>query len=124
MNSQGTLLDNVELPSASRFARVPLPKSHAVVSALRDLRDMYFIFDVGEDRVSRQAWGPRVPSSWFSDLDDASCDDSTDIADDWWTPDLIGSKTARIFGGDNPILRTERTAIHRLLLFSHWLAFC
>ena len=48
---------------------------------------MYFIFDVGPKRVNKQAWGPRVPTSWFEDIDNLASDQFQDF-EQWWEPDL------------------------------------
>ena len=92
-NSKELLLGHVDLPSAARFSRLLIPSSHAGVLSLRDLKDMYFIFGVPESRMQHQAWGPRVPGSWFHDLDNVECDDHT-CEGDWWEPDLQSNSTA------------------------------
>ena len=64
-----------------------LPKTHVALVTLRDLKDVYFVFNVGPARVNKQAWGPRVPASWFDNLDDLSYDDCVDV-EPWWEHDL------------------------------------
>ena len=85
------MLGHVDLPSAARFSRLLIPKTHVALVTLRDLKDMYFLFHVGKERVAKQSWGPRVPASWFDDLDDVT-QDACDDVEPWWTQDLsVGS---------------------------------
>jgi hypothetical protein len=64
----------------------------------RDLKDFYYLLEVDESRWSKQAWGPRVPKSWFEDLEDESKDDCEEF-DEWWASDL---EAIRIGKGGTP----------------------
>ena len=39
------------------------------------------------ERWPKQAWGPRVPASWFDDLENTDFDDTL-VDELWWDPDL------------------------------------
>ena len=67
-NSFEKLIGKARLPNPSRLSRILLPKSHCIRMSSRDLKDYYFALGVSEQRKLRQAWGPRIPSSWLDDL--------------------------------------------------------
>jgi len=62
---------------------------------LRDVRNCYYLYEVEEARFPKQIIGPRVPLSWFEDLEDESLDDVEDC-EPWLAADLRdhdGSRT-------------------------------
>ena len=67
-NAMQKMLGKARLPRASRLARSFLPKTHRVLISTRDLKDYYFLCDA-KARAHLQAWGPRVPMSWFDNMD-------------------------------------------------------
>jgi hypothetical protein len=84
----------VGLPSPARFCRVLVPKSHTLRLSCRDLKDFYYNLEVDEDRWRKQSWGPRVPMSWFENLDDVSLDD-VPVFDEWCEADLVAIRTGK-----------------------------
>ena len=82
-NSQEHSIRKVPLPSPPRFCRILLPRSHAIKLSGRDLKDFYYNLEVDEKRWIKQAWGPRVPASWFENLDDTTLDDASDFESRW-----------------------------------------
>ncbi len=86
-NSFEKLIGKARLPNPSRLSRILLPKSHCIRMSSRDLKDYYFALGVSEQRKLRQAWGPRIPSSWLDDLNNESCDYAENF-ENWWQPDL------------------------------------
>ena len=62
------------LPWAPRLRRLMLPSDCVISIHFRDVSDCYYACGVDEKRLQRQVLGPRVPVSWFRNLDDASLD--------------------------------------------------
>ena len=86
-NWRERLLAKAKLPSSSRFSRIILKGAHVMKLPGRDFKDFYFILGVDPSLFEKQAGGPRVPHSYFDDLDDDSFDVMSDFAP-WWDPDV------------------------------------
>ena len=71
------------------------PRSHAIKLSGRDLEDFHYNLEVNEKRWQIQAWGPRVPASWFDTLEDLEFDEAKDFHH-WWEADLEAVKTGRL----------------------------
>ena len=62
-------LGPVRLPYAPRLRRVRMRDSQKLWFAKRDLANCFYLFRVDEERWPRQVLGPRIPRSWFEDLE-------------------------------------------------------
>ena len=78
-NWRERLLAKAKLPSSSRLGRSILNGAHAMELSGRDFKDFYFSLGVYPSCFREQTWGPRVPLSWFDDLDDVSIDVMSDL---------------------------------------------
>ena len=78
----------VRLPYAPRIRRLRLAKGKCLWAGKRDISNCFYMYDVGDDRLSRQVIGPRLPRSWFDNIDDAALDDVTSF-EPWCVSDLF-----------------------------------
>ena len=53
----------------------------------RDLSNCFHLWEVEPSRIERQVIGPRIPRSWFHDVENAAEDDRLSF-EGWFTPDL------------------------------------
>ena len=81
----GALYD-VALPYGPRLRRLRIPTGFSARGNLRDASDFYFIWRVPEERLQRQLIGPRLPRSWFAQLDEKF--DDAQPEGDWYWDDL------------------------------------
>ena len=73
-NEKERLIHRVCLPYAPRLKRILLKNGYSLRLNLRDVRDCFYLFQVDDKRLKRQIIGPRVPESWFSDIENESKD--------------------------------------------------
>ena len=78
------------LPYGPRLRRVQLKPNEYIRASVQDLSNMYYMFKVSPERLHRQVVGPRVPRSWFDNIEDESFDyvDAGTAPDDWHWSDL------------------------------------
>jgi hypothetical protein len=62
------------LPYGPRLRRVQLKDNQYLRASVQDLSNMYYMFKVSEERLKRQVVGPRVPVSWFQNLESEADD--------------------------------------------------
>ena len=75
---------------APRLRRLKLPSDSVIRIHFRDVSDCYNAESVDEERLRRQVLGPRVPVSWFRNLEDANLDVlPIDGFDPWVSSDLV-----------------------------------
>ena len=79
------------LPLAAKLLRMLFPRSHCARISSRGLRDYYFLLRTNLARRLHQGWVPRVPWTWFAELENEDLVD-VDIFDLWWEPDLASFK--------------------------------
>ena len=57
------------LPYAPRARRIIIPHQRKLWGVIRDAKNFYFLLKVEDARLARQVVGPRVPKSWFIDIE-------------------------------------------------------
>ena len=77
-----------KLPCAPRLRRLLIQKHQIARVSFRDISDCFYVFGVDEERLHRQVVGPRVPRSWFHDLENNEIDEK-EVFDAWHFPDLF-----------------------------------
>ena len=73
-NGTERLIGKCHLLWAPRLRRLILPRGCVIRIHFRDVSDCYHACSLDEQRFFRQVLGPRVPVSWFRNLDDTSID--------------------------------------------------
>ncbi len=76
------------LPMVDRFCRLILRDGMRIRFSIRDLSNFFHHLLTPSSRWPKQALGPRVPRSWFNNLDDIEADETNDHIDDWFHDDL------------------------------------
>ena len=85
------------LPYGPRLRRVQLKSNQYLRASVQDLSNMYYMFKVSEERLKRQVVGPRVPVSWFQNLESEAEDFLPDASfmDAWHWADVRPRKLDR-----------------------------
>ena len=73
-NGTERLIGRCHLPWDPPLRRLMLASDCVIRMHLRDVSDCYYAKSVDEERLQRQVLGPRVPVSWFRNLEDTSLD--------------------------------------------------
>jgi hypothetical protein len=122
---------DVALPYGPGLRRLRIRPGFSARGNFRDASDFYFILRVPEEWLQKQLIGPRLPRSWFAQLDEKFND--AEPEGDWWWDDLylFGSNRSAVgcsathlnfalpaimMGDTNGVLVAED--IHRNALFS------
>ena len=95
-NGTEHIIGKCYLPWAPRLRRLMLPNDCVIRIHFRDVSNCYYAYSVDEKRLQRQVLGPRVPVSWFGNLDDASVDLlPVDGFEPWVSSDLAQNPTQK-----------------------------
>ena len=87
LNATESIVADPDLPYLPRLGRWLLKPDGVLRAHSRDLRDFYYQLRVPDERLPRQAVGPRVPRSWLQQL--ARTDlDYVESVEPWHAPDL------------------------------------
>ena len=72
-----------------------LEKSETLQITIRDIKTVFYLYEVLPPRAAKQVIGPRIPRSWLEHLDDETWDvvDIDDI-DSWVSHDLLTTSTS------------------------------
>ena len=96
-NGRERLIGKCRLLWAPRLRRLTLPSDCVIRVHFRDVSDCYHAESVDEERLQRHVLGPRVPVSWFRNLEDGGLDFSLiEGVEPWVSSDLVQNPSTSV----------------------------